>query len=66
MVEESKKEAGMEGGERRGHGACCSDVSGESREKGLPKFQIAIGLAVSSFPWLASVAIMRAFPDDIY
>lgn len=47
-------------------GACCPDVAGESREEGLPKFAMAICLAVFSLPWLASVAIMRAFRDDTY
>lgn len=63
----------MEGAEReeeeRGeerHGACCPDAAGESREKGLPEFQMAICLAVFSLPWLASVAIMCAFRDDTY
>lgn len=73
MMEESKK--GGDGGrkrrgrrERRGEGigVCCLDVAGESGEEDLPKFQMAIGLEVPSFPWLASVAIMRALRDDTY
>lgn len=57
---------GEEGKGEERHGACCPDVAGESREEGLPKFAMAICLAVFSLPWLASVAIMRAFRDDTY
>lgn len=41
-----EEKEGKKGGERRGHGACCSDVAGESRKKGLPKFQMAILLSL--------------------